>query len=533
MVSFRQSIVIRGAVVVLFLAVASSPATQENPAGASITAFVNVNIVAMDHERILRNHAVLIEGRKIAKIFPMETFELPRGTRVIDGEGSYLMPGLADMHAHLNTDSSPNFMALFLAQGVTTVRNLNAMPEHLKWRDEVARGERPGPTIYTSGPVIVGPPDEILVWTFRAWVVGGFLAAGALLWITLWLSRRLRGDKEKARRMRKTILPGAVLLTMLAAVLLWAKVIPINAYTALSFPYAYFPDSEQQARAEVRRQDEAGYDLIKVYDYLTRGEYLAVIEEARSQGIYVIGHLDHGIEEPLAAGLREIAHVDELLDEHLLGEISPRAFEPVPFDYERIPQTVASVVEHDVFVVSNMVTDVITYEYLEAGPNYFERPEYEIIRPQRIEEWRGGRMVNWQGQQEWRRNSLQPFLMRMIAELNAAGVPILTGTDTGVQGSLPVHIHRELELLVDAGFTPYEALSAATRNARRSVNRMGVDVAFGEIAVDQRADLILVAGNPLQDVSHTRNRIGVMAGGNWYPQQELDRMVADFVATFY
>ncbi len=83
------------------------------------------------------------------------------------------------------------------------------------------------------------------------------------------------------------------------------------------------PDTEERARTEVRRQVAAGYDLIKVYDWMTRNQYLGAIDEARASGNYVIGHLDHGIEDPFAAGLREAAHVDEFLDESSGGIKSP------------------------------------------------------------------------------------------------------------------------------------------------------------------------------------------------------------------
>ena len=199
---------------------------------------------------------------------------------------------------------------------------------------------------------------------------------------------------------------------------------------------------------------------------------------------------------------------------------------------ELIPQSVASTLTRDAMVVSNLVTDEVTYEYLEEGPSYFERQEYSRIRPQKIQEWLSGRMVNWQGQQDWRRETLQPFYKQMTRALHAAGVPILTGTDTGVDGGLPEHIHRELELLVEAGLSPYEALRAATSNARLSANRMGVDDAFGEVSVGQRADLVLLESNPLEDVRATRQRLGVMSRGRWYPQDELDRLVAEVVASY-
>jgi imidazolonepropionase-like amidohydrolase len=498
----------------------------------ALTAFVDVNVIPMDTETVLVGYTVVVEGGEIAAVGPSADVDIPSGAVVIDASDAYLIPGLADMHVHLNLDPNPDFMRLFLAEGVTTIRNLNALPDHLEWRDQVLRGERIGPTIYTSGPVIVGPPEPSMVWTFRLLVVVGLLALGAVVWILLWLLQRLRGLNRDTAPMRRAVLPGAVVLVAVGAVLLGLKAIPLNAYASLQYPFAYFPDTEERARAEVRRQVNAGYDLIKVYDWMTRDQYLGAIDEAQIQGIYVIGHLDHGIEAPFAAGLQESVHVDEFLDEHLVGEMSPQDFQPLPINRDLIPQSVASVATHDAMVVSNLVTDEITYEYLEEGPGYFERQEYSRLRPQKIQEWLSGRMVNWQGQQDWRRDTLQPFYEQMTQALHAAGVPILTGTDTGVEGALPMHIHRELELLVNAGLSPYEALTAATRNAAMSAKRMGAEGAFGEVVVGQGADLILLRSNPLEDIRATRERLGVMSRGHWYPQDELDRLVAEVVASY-
>jgi imidazolonepropionase-like amidohydrolase len=521
-----------GSTLLLFSSAPAQTQSDSTVSSAELIAFVNVNIVPMDRERVLENHAVLIEAHRIIEISPMDTFELPKDVRVIDGEGGYLMPGLADMHVHLNIDPNPDFMRLFLAEGVTTIRNLNALPDHLEWRDQVLRGERIGPTIYTSGPVIVGPPEPAMVWMFRLLVVAGLLTIGAAVWILLWLLQRLRGASSGVTALRRALLPGGIFLIVLGIALLGTKTIPLNAYTSLQFPFAYVPDTEARARAEVRRQVNAGYDLIKVYDYMTQDQYLGAIDEARIQGMYVVGHLDHDVEAPFAAGLRELVHVDEFLDEHLVGEMSPRDFEPLLMNLELIPQSVASVAAHDAMVVSNLVTDVITYEYLEEGPGYFERPEFSRVRPEKIQEWLESRMVNWQGQQEWRRHTVQPFYERMIRELHAAGVPILTGTDTGTEGALPTHIHRELDLLVRAGLSNFDALSAATTNAELSVRRMGSSDVFGEVSVGQRSDLVLLESNPLDNIRATRQRLGVMSRGRWYPQDELDQLVAEVVASY-
>ncbi len=515
-----------------FLVIALTIVASPSANAQGTTAFVNVNVIPMANESVLVGYTVVVIGDEITAVGPSADVELPLGAVVVDADGKYLMPGLADMHAHLNLDPNPDFMRLFLAEGVTTIRNLNALPEHLEWRDQVLRGERIGPTIYTSGPVIVGPPDPSIVWIFRLLVIAGPLAIGAAVWVLLWMLRRLRGVRGDTASLRRAVVPGAIVLAAVGIALLSMKAIPLNAYASFQYPIAYVPDTEARARAEVRRQVDAGYDLIKVYDWMTRDQYLGAIDEARIQGIYVVGHLDHGIEAPFAAGLRESAHVDEFLDEHLVGEMSPQDFRPLPMNLELIPQSVASTVTHDAMVVSNLVTDEVTYEYLEEGPSYFERQEYSRIRPTTIRLWLGGRMVNWQGQQGWRRDTLQPFYEQMTLALHAAGVPILVGTDTGVEGGLPMHIHRELELLVEAGLSPYEALSAATTNAAVSVKRMGLDNAFGEVAQGQRADLILLESNPLDDIRATRHRLGVMSRGRWYPQDELDRLVEEVIATY-
>jgi imidazolonepropionase-like amidohydrolase len=498
----------------------------------NIKAFVNVNVIPMDTERVLQNFTVVVYGDRISAVGPSSSQKVPTGAEIINGKGAFLMPGLADMHMHLPSDPSPDFMRAFLAEGVTTIRTLSGLPETIKLRDEVISNERIGPTIYTSGQVIVGPPDQISVWIFRALIIGVLLAIGIILYIILWVSRRLRGGSVTAWPLRRSIIPGIVLLIIVGCLLIWTKSIPINILVSRQYPFAYVPDTVNQARAEVRRQREAGYDFIKVYDYLTQDQYLAVIEEARKEGIYIVGHLDHEIEAALAAGLREIAHVDEFLDKHLVGDISPSAFEPVPINYSLVPETIASVVKYDAMVVSNLVTDVTTYEFLEAGPEYFKRSEFNIIRPETIEQWLDNRMVKWQGQQEWRRNTIQPFLKKMVHDLNAANVVLLIGTDVGVDGNVPSHIHRELELLVDAGLTPYAALLAGTRNAGISVNRMGVSDSFGEVVVGQRADLVLLKSNPLENVQATRQRLGVMSRGRWYTKAELDSLVAELVSSY-
>jgi adenine deaminase len=106
---------------------------------------------------------------------------------------------------------------------------------------------------------------------------------------------------------------------------------------------------------------------------------------------------------------------------------------------------------------------------------------------------------------------------------------VLLGTDdAGADGTLPgVAVHRELQLLVKAGLTPYQALATGTRNMGLFVKTFfHTRDETGTIAVGQRADLVLLQQNPLEDIRHTRQPAGVMVGGRWLPRAELDRRLA-------
>lgn len=125
-------------------------------------AFTNVNVIPFDRERVLAGQTVIVRDGRIAEIGPAEKTKVPAGALQIDGRGKYLMPGLADMHVHLypgagaQDDLASQQLQLFLANGVTTIRNMIGKPEHLQLRDRVAKGELPGPTIYTAGPPLLG-----------------------------------------------------------------------------------------------------------------------------------------------------------------------------------------------------------------------------------------------------------------------------------------------------------------------------------------------------------------------------------------
>ena len=133
-----------------------------------LTAFTNVNLVPMTGEKIIENQTVLVEGAKIVAIGGSDALRIPEGTQVIDGNGAYLMPGLADMHMHTRQDWEDRDiwpvhpLNLYLANGVTTIRDFapqgSPLTYALQWRDEIRAGTRNGPTIYASGKLLYASP---------------------------------------------------------------------------------------------------------------------------------------------------------------------------------------------------------------------------------------------------------------------------------------------------------------------------------------------------------------------------------------
>ena len=128
-------------------ATAQSP---EKPAAEGAIAFVHANVIPMNREVVLEDQTVVIAGGKIASIAPSAKAALPAGAKAIDARGKYLLPGLTDAHVHLQT---PIEFPVYLANGVTTVYNLDGRPAHLAWRKKIAAGERIGPAIFSPGPI--------------------------------------------------------------------------------------------------------------------------------------------------------------------------------------------------------------------------------------------------------------------------------------------------------------------------------------------------------------------------------------------
>lgn len=129
-----------------------------SPAEVSI-AIVGTTVIPMsDGSATLADQTVLIGNGRILAIGARRRVPIPRGARIVDAQGKFLMPGLADMHVHLEYIENPDVLKLFVANGVTTVRNMDGRPYIIGWRDRVRSGSLVGPRIVTAGPIIDGAP---------------------------------------------------------------------------------------------------------------------------------------------------------------------------------------------------------------------------------------------------------------------------------------------------------------------------------------------------------------------------------------
>ena len=129
-----------------------APPPLEFPDGSQ--ALVDVDVAWMGDDALLLDRRVVVHEGRILAILASDAGDLPTNVEVI-AEGGYVMPGLVDLHVHAWFESD---LTLFLANGVTTVRNLFGDPLQRGWRDEIAAGDRSGPRIVTAGPIVDGAP---------------------------------------------------------------------------------------------------------------------------------------------------------------------------------------------------------------------------------------------------------------------------------------------------------------------------------------------------------------------------------------
>lgn len=283
-------------------------------------------------------------------------------------------------------------------------------------------------------------------------------------------------------------------------------------------------DSPEQAVEKVRKQHKEGWDLLKIHPGLTRAEYDAMAETANEVGIRFGGHVpeDVGIEHAIEMGQETIEHIDGYY--RWLVTFEESQWEA------KMKEIVTKTKENGVWVVPTQAL----WETIIGAADYQAMQQYEELKyiPPAVRQGYNNYVSNniennadlnpeeAQKEAEWRQ--------RLLREMNEQNVKILMGTDAPQLFSVPgFSIHRELPHMAAAGMTPYEILESGTANVGAYFSN---EDKFGTVAEGQRADLLLLNDNPLQDISQLQNHAGVMVQGRWYPREMIDRKLKEIEA---
>ena len=414
---------------------------------------------------IVNPRTVLIVDGRIAAIGEPDTISIPSAAVRVDGRGRYLMPGLVDMHVHLFNNSSrrpPNEWAfpLFVANGVTGVRETRTEP-------------------------------------------------AAMTLVNRWRTKVTRGELIAPRLLAAGAAVGA--------------------------------DSVEATRRQVREAKAAGADFLKIFSEVQEPQWRAILEEARALQMPVCGHIPGEVSllDAATAGQRSNEHLTQAYEacsareKHFLDTrkgldgkeiVNLRDAQErdvlTSFDQPVCARTAAALARTDQVQVPTVV--LAHSEARGSSTNFRDDPRWRYLPPDEQARWErilkdyppGGKKLAAQR----REVSLQ-----IVNTLHTAGVRILAGTDSPMPLVYPgFAVHKELELLVEAGLSPADALRAATI---WPAEFLGLSESSGSIAVRKRADLLLLDANPLSRITHTQRIRAVVLDGRLLQRADLDALL--------
>jgi len=406
---------------------------------------------------VLPNAVVVVRRGHIESVGTRAGFTLPAKTREVDVTGRWIIPGLIDAHAHVEPWALPRY----LAWGVTTVRDVHGtLDSVLRLRNRVNLGAVAGPRMYSAGAMIDGLPT--------------------------------------------------------------------------TYPDAIGANSPRDARKAVDRLVNAGVDLIKVYTRVDPTLLRAILDEAHTFNLRVAGHL--GMTDAVTAakeGIGSIEHLSgvpeaSMADASSLYAAHYRGFFPGWTAFERswagldsaaLARVAKELADRGVTMVPTLVLHE-TFSRLD-DPAVLGDTMLRAVPELAQARWNVSDMVRragWTDQDYPAFRAGRPKQDLFLRLFAAAGGRIATGTDASNQLLIPGYSeHRELELLVGAGFSPRDALLAATRNGALL---LGVD-SLGILAPGKVADLVILTRDPLGDIRHTLAIDRVMSRGSLFSADSL------------
>lgn len=281
--------------------------------------------------------------------------------------------------------------------------------------------------------------------------------------------------------------------------------------------------SPEQAAEMVRAQKAEGWDLLKVHPGLTRAEYDAMARAAADAGIRFGGHV------PQEVGLLHALEMRQETFDHLDGYVEALDGDAGPVDAARLADLVRRTREAGAWVVPTMALWEVLYGTADLD-SLRAYPELRYVSPRQVEQWTAS-FQRRTGSPQWSAETSRTIIanrVRVLRALHQGGAGILMGTDAPQEFSVPgFSLHRELGYMRAAGMTPYDILVSGTRNV--GTYFAGWD-RFGTIAPGQRADLVLLDANPLEEVANVGRIAGVMARGRWLSRADIDARLAQIAA---
>ena len=438
-------------------------AQRADPPSLYITHIGVVDVIA---GRVQPDMTVEIAGRTIASVKPASDVRIRRDARIVDGRGKYLIPGLWDMHVHLSWPPGAAAISLpvLVANGVLGVRDMHSiLPVIDSIRREVVSGKQIGPRLFIAGPALDGP----------------------------------------------------------------------NSY----LPVARIVNTPEEARRAVHELKAGGVDFIKVYSSLPRDLYYAIAAEAKSEGIPFVGHVPYALTaaEASDAGQRSLEHLTEVdvgtsTDE---AKIKAEELEAVAQKHGYLPDAARLRATFDSAKAASLFNRF-------RRNNTWQCPTLIVLQAlgdrARVGQVTSDSLIVyipktlrkvWESMPadlNARMGALGEFHSTLIAPLNRAGVALLAGSDLANAYVYPgFGLHDELGLLVRAGLTPAEALRTATFNPARF---LGLTDSLGVVAAGKVADLVVLDGNPLQNIANTRKIRAVIRSGELLDRRALDRFLS-------
>ena len=445
---------------------------------ARALAVMHVNVLDVRNGTITSDATVVIADGKITAVSPAAGARVPANVQVVDAAGKFLIPGLWDMHVHWYDE---RLLPLFIANGVTGVRQMWGMPMHFTWRERAASGALLAPRLSLASIIVDGPNP---VWQGSIAVSTAAEARGTV--------RRIKDEGFDFVKVYER-LPREAYFAIASEAKIFA--IPFAGHVPRAITAIEASNAGQRS---IEHLSGVLYGTSAVeYELIARRLELAKSQDGK----------------PIDAAARAT-----------FRELTERAL--ATYDEKKASTLFAAFVRNGTWHCPTLT--VLRSMASLDDPAFTSDPRLKYM-PSAIRD-------SWVPKQDFRLSSKGPDdyaldrrvlrkQMEIVGAMRRAGVEIIAGTDVLNPFAFPgFSLHDELGLLVDAGLTPLQALQAATVNAAAYLEQTR---AFGTIAAGKTADVVLLDANPLENIANTKRIASVVVGGRLYGRPELDAMLTE------